>query len=143
MDMFECPEGEQEHLRFINMFAAAWNSGAGGVNNRYNKGIMKHNVIQNLQAVSGDKSLFRQWHYKFITALGQVGNSHEEIVHRLIREIGLGKDMEKVATGLRHDFGEELEKASGDVWSTLIGKAEVEAYDKIKIVPQGQGVVAH
>ncbi len=32
---------------------------------------------------------------------------------------------------------------SGDVWSILIDKAEMEAYDKIKMAPEGQRVVAY
>ncbi len=31
----------------------------------------------------------------------------------------------------------------GDVWDILIDKAEAEAYDKTKMVPKGQGVVAY
>ncbi len=62
---------------------------------------MEHKVIMNLRTVNGDKSIFLQWHQQITTALGQVGGAHEEIVHRLIKEIGLGKDMEKVVTGLR------------------------------------------
>ncbi len=71
---------------------------------------MEHKVIMNLRAVSGDKSLCRQWHQKFTTDLGQVGGPHEEIVHRLIKEIDLGKEFEKVAARLRGEFGDEVKK---------------------------------
>ncbi len=81
---------EQEHLRFINMFAAIGGGGSGGGSHRFVKGIMEHKVIQHLRAVSGDKSLFRQWHQKFTIALGQVAGAHEKIVHRLVKENGLG-----------------------------------------------------
>ncbi len=91
---------------------------------------MEHKFIQNLRALSGDQSLFRQWHQQFTTALGQVRSSHEEIVYRLVKEIDLGKEMEKIVAGLMADYGEEFEKASGDVWNILIGKAEMEAYDE-------------
>jgi hypothetical protein len=37
----------------------------------------------------------------------------------------------------------EGDKATGDVWNNLIGKAEMEACAKIKMVPKSQGVVAH
>ena len=86
---------EQEHLRFINMFAAAGVGGKGG-GHRNEKTIMEHKVIQYLRAVNGDKSLFRQWHQKFTTALGQVTGVHEEIVQRMVKEIDLGKELEKV-----------------------------------------------
>ncbi len=62
--------------------------------------------------MSGDTSLFRQCHQKFITVLGQVRNSYEEIAHRLVQEIDLDKEREKSLTGLRADYGEEIEKVS-------------------------------
>ena len=134
---------EQEHLRFINMITAAGSGGAGGGSSKYPRSVMENKVIQNLRAVNGDKSLFRQWHQKFTTALGQVGGARVEIVHRLVKEIDLGREMEKVVTGLKGEYGDEFDKVSGDVWNILIDKAEMEAYDKIKMVPKSQGVVAY
>ncbi len=49
--------------------------------------------------------------------------------------------MDKIVTGLTEEFGDMFNKASRDVWNILIDKAEAEAYDKIKKVPKGQGVV--
>ncbi len=57
---------------------------------------MEHKLIQNLRAVSGDKGLFRQRHQDFTIAFGQAREGFEEIVHKLAREIDLGKDMETV-----------------------------------------------
>ncbi len=71
----------------------------------------------------------------------QTGGAHEDIVHRLVKEIDLGKAIEKVVTGLKGEYGDEFDKASGDVWNSLLGKAEMEAYDKIKMVSRGQRVV--
>jgi hypothetical protein len=51
--------------------------------------------------VSGDKSLFRQWHQRFVTALSQVGDVHEEIVLNLAREIDLGKELDKITENLK------------------------------------------
>ncbi len=45
-------------------------------------------------------------------------------------------------TGLRGKSTDEFIKISGDVWNTLIDKADMEAYDKIKVVSKGKGVVA-
>ena len=71
-DMFRATGAmlEREHLRFINMFTEAGSGGNGG-GHRFNKGIMEHKVINNLRCVSGDKSLFRQWHKTFVNTLGQ------------------------------------------------------------------------
>ncbi len=71
-DMFRATGAmfEQEHLRFINMFTAA-GSGGNGTGHRFNKIIMEHKVINNLRCVNGDKLLFRQWHQKSVTGLGQ------------------------------------------------------------------------
>ena len=68
--------------------------------------------------------------------------SHEEIVHRMAGEIDLGKEVDAVISMLHSVYGEELWDASGDIWRVLVDKAEAEAYDKIKMVPKGQGVVA-
>ncbi len=81
---------EQEHSRFISMFAAT-GVGDEGFGYRYEKTIMEHKVIQYLRAVNGDKSLFRQWHQKFTTALGQITGVHQEIVQRMVKDIDLGK----------------------------------------------------
>ena len=50
----------------------------------------------NFRMVNGDKSLFRQWHQRFVTALSQVGGVHEEIVLNLVREIDVGKELNEV-----------------------------------------------
>ncbi len=49
---------QQEHLRFINVFAATGGGGHGG-GVRFPKATMQHKVIQLLRAVNGDKSLFK------------------------------------------------------------------------------------
>ncbi len=68
-----------------------------------NHGAQK--VIQNLKVVNGDKALFRQWHQKFTTAFGQVNADHEEIAHRMAKEIVLGQNIETIVIGLRTDYG--------------------------------------
>ncbi len=78
---------EQEHLRFIIYFAVTGGAVCGG-GRKYQKTIMERKVIQYLRAENGDKSLFRQWHHKFTTALGHVSSAHEGIVQRLVKEIG-------------------------------------------------------
>ena len=40
---------EQEHLRFINMLAAAGVNGSGGGATKHTRGIMEHTVITNLK----------------------------------------------------------------------------------------------
>ncbi len=67
---------------------------------------------------------------------------YEEIVHKLAREIDLGKDMETVLVALGREDGATLGEASQDVWKVLMDKAEAEAYDKIKPTPQGHGIKA-
>jgi hypothetical protein len=94
---------------------------------------MEHKVIQNLRAASGEKGLFRQWHQKFTTAFGQV------LVHKLAREIDLGKDRKTVLIALGTEYGATLGEASPDVWKVLIDRAEAEAYKKVKTIPQGHG----
>ncbi len=38
------------------------------------------------------------------------------------------------------DSGEVLHGSSGDMWTILVGKAEIEAYDKTQMIPQGGGL---
>ena len=67
---------------------------------------MENKVIHNLRAVNGDKSLFRHWHLKFTTAFGPIRSSCEEIAHKLVKEIDLGKQTEKIVTRLQADNGD-------------------------------------
>ncbi len=101
----------------------------------------------NLRMVNGDKSLFRQRHRRFITALGQVEGAHEEIIQQLVMETDLGREFDKVVGNLRGHYGEEFRRVSEDAWSILSSilsdKAENGAYDEIKMIPKGHGVVAH
>ena len=133
---------EQENLRMMPlMFAGVSGSNyKGGFKDR---GVMEYKVITNLKAVNGDKSWFRQWHLKFVTALGQVRSEYEEIVQRMVKEIDLGKDLSATLESLSIDYPELYQNVSGDVWKILIDKAEAEAYDKIKSLPQGEGMRAY
>jgi hypothetical protein len=63
---------EQEHLRFIAMFSATRSSG--GCGRGFHKSVMDHKVIMNSKAVNGDEPIFRHWHQKFTTPLGQFGD---------------------------------------------------------------------
>ncbi len=57
-------------------------------------------------------SIHRQWHQKFTTALGQVGAEQEEIVHRLVREIDLGRDMGNILVTTGREYGAAFGEAS-------------------------------
>ena len=103
---------------------------------------MEHKVITNMKPVNGDKSWFRQWHLKFVTALGQVRSEYEEIVQRMVKYIDFGKHLGATLESLSIDYPERYQNVSGDVWKILIDKAEAEAYDKIKSLPQGEGMKA-
>ena len=102
-DMFRATGAmfEQEHLRFTNTFAATGVNGSGGGATKYTRGIMEHKVITNLRCVNGNKSLFRHWHQRFITALGQYDHVHEEIVQDLVKETDFGKEVDKAVEELR------------------------------------------
>jgi hypothetical protein len=88
----------------------------------------------NLRMVNGDTSLFRHWHQRFVTALGQVEGSHEEIVQKLVKVTDLGKELGKVVENLRRTHGEDFKRVSRDVCNILLGEAEKEASGKIKMV---------
>ncbi len=116
---------EQEPLRFMAMHTAA-SGGMSGGHKTYNKGVMEHRVIQNLKNVNGDKSLFRQWHQKFTTAIGQYKGVYEEMVHKMARELDLGKEVDVVLSALYSTYGDVLWEASADIWRVLVDKTEAE-----------------
>ncbi len=97
-------------------------------------------MIHKLKAVNGDKSLFRQWRHMFTTPLQQFKELYEEIAHKMAREVDLGKEVDAVISMLYSVYGEELREASADVWRVLLEKAEAEAFDNIKMIPQGEGI---
>ncbi len=60
-----------------------------------------------------------------------------------MQEIDLGKEFDKIVTRLKEECGDVFALASGDVWYVSIDKAEMEAYDKIKMVRKGEGINAY
>ena len=64
---------EAEHLRMdghilTRLSSMSFGSGFG---HSKSKSIMEYKVIQGLAEVSSDRSIFRQWHHKFRSAIGQ------------------------------------------------------------------------
>ncbi len=59
---------------------------------------------------------------------------HEEIVHRTVQEINLGKDEENIVISLQSDYGSACQETSSDNWKMPVDKTEAEAYVKIKII---------
>ncbi len=115
---------KEEHLRMINMVSTIHTEGLGGGCNRFTaEGIMEHKVIKNFRMVNGDKFLFRQWHQRFVTALSQSGDVHEEIVLNLVREIDLGNELYKITENPKDHYGEVYKKVAGDVWDIQMDKA--------------------
>ena len=113
------------------------NSGGG------RKGIMEFKVIQNLKSVTGDKSGFRQWHQKFMSAIGQVNTDYEKLMQIVVREVDLGKDLAVVLEQGSSTAPQLWQELTKDVYKILIDKADGEAYDKIKMVPSGDGMRAY
>ncbi len=50
---------------------------------------------------------------------------------------------EKLLVPLGRGYGAIFGEASQDLWKVLIDKAEAEADEKIKMIPQGQGIKAY
>ena len=64
-------------------------------------------------------------------------------MHALARGMDLGKELDRTLMRLRGEYGAVEQEASRDIWSILIDKAESEACDKIKMIPQGEGIRAY
>ncbi len=107
------------------------------------KGAMGHKFSKNLKAGDGSKSRIRQWHHKSAVVLELVTREHKEIIHKLVRNIDLGKKLDKILTALRGECGGVSTEASGDIWNVLGDKRKVEAHDMIKMNTEAEGVVAH
>ncbi len=122
-------DGRAGELSMVSAINAGGLGGSGftGGGTGFTKGIMEHKVINNLTCVSPDKSLLRQWHRSFVTALGQYDQVHEEIVQHLVKETDFGKDMDKVVEDLKAIYGGAFARVSGDVWDVLLDTAENEA----------------
>ncbi len=113
------------------MYIAAGGPGGTNQGTKFTKGIMEH------MAANRDKSMFRHWHHKLTTALGQVSVAYEEIDRSAWRRrYDLGKEMDKIVAMLYGDCGELLNKASADTCEIRTRKTDAEAYDKIKMIPQ-------
>ena len=133
-------QGEPDRvMQVVNSMSRSSGQNPGG--NR--KGIMEFKVIQNLKAVTGDKTGFRQWHQKFMSALGQVNSRYEELMKNLITKIDLDKDLTTVIDQEVSEEPQQWDELSKDLYKVLIDKAEGEAYDKIKMVQPGDGMKAY
>ena len=122
--------------------AAAGGGRAPGITGR-ERGVMEYKVVTNLKPVNGDKTWFRQWHLKFTTALGQAKYDYEWMVNKMTKEIDLGKDLGTILEDMSIDNLELFKSTSADIWRVLIDKTEAEAYEKIKSIPQGEGLKAY
>ncbi len=76
---------------------------------------MEHSVIHDRKAVNGNRTIFRQWHRKFTTTLGQVDGGYEDNIYRTAREMNFGKGMDKIMVMLGSDPGPAVRAASRDL----------------------------
>ena len=60
-----------------------------------------------------------------------------------MREIDVGKSIESVLSDGPNLMGSDWSRLTSDMYKILIDKAEGEAYDKIKTVPNGEGMRAY
>ena len=88
---------------------------------------MEYKVIQGLAKVSSDKSIFRQWHQKFLSAISQVREEFRDMMEELVKHIDLGKSTDKATELLEGTCGSECVEMSKEIYKNLINKAEGEA----------------
>ena len=108
-----------------------------------NKSIMEYKVIQGLAKVSSDKSIFRQWHQKFMSAIGQVNGRYSIMIEEMVKLIDLGKSIDKVLDEMDYKYAGDWNSMSEEMYKVLIDKADGEAYDKIKSITAGDGCKAY
>merc|ERR1711989_284735 len=114
-------QGEPDRVRqVVNSMSGLGGQYPGGSR----KGIMEFKVVQNLKAVTGDKTGFRQWHQKFMSALGQVNSRYEGLMKNLITKIDLDKDLTTVIDQEVSEEPQQWDELSKDLYKVLIAKAE-------------------
>ena len=110
---------ETERLRVDSRVLASLaglNLGKGGGNNFIGKPVTEYNVVQNLGKVSSDKGTFRQWHQKFLSAIGQVREEFREMIEDLVRYIDLGKPVDKAVEHMEDSYGIEWSGMSKELY---------------------------
>ncbi len=58
--------------------------------------------------MNGGEILRRQWRHKFVTTSGQAKEERELIIHNLVEEMDLGKELDKTIVKLEGDSGAML-----------------------------------
>ena len=97
--------------------------------------------VQSLPKVNGDKTKFRQWSHKLMTAVGIVNASYTTIIDDMGKKLDSGKPMDDVEASAFMTPGSA--KLNQELYSIIIDKAEGEAYDKVKNLKTGEGFQAY
>ena len=96
------------------------------------KSVMDYKVVQHLKVMAGDKSSFRQWHVKLVSAMSQVKNEYSIMLEDLVKNIDLGKPLDKVLDDLYVKYGTFWDEVSDVMYKVLIDKVEGETYEKTR-----------
>jgi len=96
-------------------------------------------IIQYLKPLVGDKSGFRQWHQKFLSAVYSVHNKYGGYLKTMEKEMDLGNKVSDV-TDLTRENADDGDEFSEDLHAVLMSKAEGEAYEKLRPIEDQEGV---
>jgi len=109
---------------------------------RKERNIMEYKSVQYLKPLVGDKSMFRQWHQKFVTALYAIDEDFGDIVKNIEVLCDTGTKPDDMVGTLEEKFGEATDY-SKKLYTVLMDKAEGEAFEKIRMVGDHQGILAY
>jgi len=127
--------------------AASANANIDGGNGRFwedkkERNIMEHKSMQFLKPLGGDKGVFRQWHQKFVTALFAIYEDFGNIVKTIETASDTGTKPDEMVGTLEEKYG-DVERYSKKLYTVLMDKAEGEAFERIRMVGDHQGILAY
>ena len=116
-------------------------SGGGGKGGYRSRGVLEYKAMQFMKPLTGDKTGFRQWHQKFVSAAYTVQEEFGDMIRSIAADLDTGSKVDEIRQKLEEKYGDEfMDEWSAKLYTVLMDKSEGEAYDKIKGVSGRDGV---
>ena len=128
------------------MTNTGWSIGGGGGPRGGDKkrGVLEYKAVQFLKPLTGDKGLFRQWHYKFVSAVYTIQEEFGDVMTKIAKELDMGAKPDEMRQTLQDEYDDGLlDEISQNLYTILMDKSEGDAYDKIKGISTRDGIVGY
>ena len=117
---------ESEHARVVKIVEDKLGNNVGYGGGK--KSVMEYKVIQHLKPVTGEKSTFRQWRQKGLSAISQEKSEYGVMIEDLAKYIDLGKPVDKVLRESGVKYGAYWREVSEDTYKILVDHVEGDQY---------------